>query len=133
MANEFGPLSPNLLGLDAAALLRNFEGHFDHRDDPERWRVSRTEITAPLGQVLRIIEDEKPRPLELENLDRHYVRYHQWFYTMTDGRSFLRLFFNLTLPLRQMDHPDAATLPRLIEREILALRTLPPFEPTRTG
>jgi hypothetical protein len=88
-----------------------------------------TEIKAPLGQILRVIEDEKPRPLELDNLDRFYVRYHQWFYTMTDGQNFLRLFFNLSFPIRKFDHPDAATLPDLIEREILALRPLPPFEP----
>jgi hypothetical protein len=129
IANEFGTLSSDLRGLDAAALLRTFESHLDQRDDPERLRISKTEIKAPLGQVLRVIEDEKPRPLELDNLDRLYVRYHQWFYTMTDGQSFLRLFFNLSFPIRKFDHPDAAILPDLIEREILALRPLPPFEP----
>ena len=133
IANEFDTLSPDLKGLDAAALLRTFEGHLDHTDDPERQRISKTEIKAPLGQILRVIEDEKPRPLEIENLDRFYVRYHQWFYTMTDGRSFLRLFFNLSLPLRETNHPDAAMLPKLIEQEILALRTLPPFEPICTA
>ena len=33
------------------------------------------------------------------------------------------------LALVKLDHPDAATLPNLIEREILAVRPLPPFEP----
>jgi hypothetical protein len=129
MANEFGPLSPELRGLDATALLRTFESHLDRTDDPNRRRISKTEIKAPLGQILRVIDDEKPRPLELDNLDRFYVRYHQWFYTMTDGQMFLRLFFNLSLPLRKLDHPDAATLPNVIEQEIFALRPLPPFEP----
>jgi hypothetical protein len=118
-----------LNGLDSAALLRLFEGHLDKADDPERRRISKTEIKAPLGQVLRVIEDEKPRPLELDNMDRFYVRYHQWFYTMTDGRNFLRLFFNLSFALGKLDHPDAVTIPDLIEREILEVRPLPPFEP----
>ena len=129
MAYEVGKLAPELKGLDSAALLRTFESHLIRTDYPERRCISKTEIKAPLGQILRVIEDEKPRPLELDNLDRFYVRYHQWFDTMTDARNFLRLFFNLSFPLRKLDHPDAKILPDLIEREILALRPLPPFEP----
>jgi hypothetical protein len=129
IAYDFGELAPEVAGTIEGILQRMADAHTDDEGDPERNRLSLVQIKAPLGRVVRIIDDEKPRPLDVEDVDRFYVRHHQWFYLMTDGRNGMRLFFNLRIPQRHLGHRDAGLLPDLIEREILALRPLPPFEP----
>ena len=97
-------------------------------EDDERRRLSRARYTAPLGVILYVVDEEKPRPYTEDDIDRYYVRYHQWFYVIAGKRHSLVAFFNLKIPLRWIDRPEAAETLALMEREIGAMRLLPMFD-----
>ncbi|MGE0120980.1 MAG: hypothetical protein AB7S71_21405 [Dongiaceae bacterium] len=97
-------------------------------ENEERRRLSRARYAAPLGVILRFFDDEKPRPYAEEDIDRLYVRHHQWFYVVVGRRESLVAFFNLAIPLRWIARPAAEETVALIEREIRALRLLPAFD-----
>lgn len=106
----------------------------DTREDPafveneERRRLSRARYAAPPGVILRFIDDEKPRPYAQEDIDRLYVRHHQWFYVVAGRREYLVAFFNLAIPLRWIAQPAVEETVALVEREIRALRLLSAFD-----
>jgi hypothetical protein len=97
-------------------------------EDDERRRLSRLRYAAPLGVILRLIDDEKPRPYAEDEFDLYHVRYHQWYYVVVGRRDYLVAFFNLKIPLRWIDQPEAAEMVALMEREINAMRLLPAFD-----
>jgi hypothetical protein len=97
-------------------------------EDDERRRLSRSRYAAPLGVILRLIDDEKPRPYAEEEFDLFYVRYYQWYYIVAGRRDYLVAFLSLKIPLRCIDQPEAAETVALMEREINALRLLPAFD-----
>jgi hypothetical protein len=107
----------------------------DTQEDPEfveneeRRRLSRARYTAPLGVIIRLIDDEKPRPHAEEDIDHLYVRHHQWLYVITGRRESLVAFFNLAIPLRWITQPAVEETVALVEREIRSLRLLPAFDP----
>jgi hypothetical protein len=105
----------------------------DLRDDgfvenDERRRLSRARFAGPLGVILRLIDDEKPRPYAEDEIDRLYVRHHQWFYVLASRRNSLVAFFNMSIPLRWINRPEAAETIALMEREIKAMRLLHAFD-----
>jgi len=97
-------------------------------EDDERRRLSRARYDAPLGVIVYVVDDEKPGPYSAEDIDRYYVRYHQWFYVIAGRRHSLVAFFNLKIPLRWIDRPEAGEMIALMEREIRAMRLLPMFD-----
>jgi hypothetical protein len=105
----------------------------DLRDDgfienDERRRLSRARFAGPLGVIVRLIDDEKPRPYAEDEIDRFYVRHHQWFYVIAGRRNSLVVFFNMCIPLRWIQRPEVAEAVALLEREIKAMRLLHAFD-----
>jgi len=97
-------------------------------EDDERRRLSRARYDAQLGVIIYVVDDEKPRPYAEEEIDRLYVRHHQWFYVIAGRRTSLVAFFNLCIPLRWIERPAVAETVALVEREIKALRLLHAFD-----
>jgi len=97
-------------------------------EDDERRRLSRVRFAAPLGVIVYIVDDEKPRPYSEDDLDRLYVRHHQWFYVIAGRRYSLVAFFNMKMPLRWISRPETAETIALMDREIRALRLLQMFD-----
>jgi hypothetical protein len=98
-------------------------------EDDERRRITRARSAAPLGVVLYFVDDEKPRPYaDADDVDRLYVRHHQWFYIIAGQQDSLVAFFNLKMPLRWINRPETAEVIALMDREIKALRLLPMFD-----
>jgi len=97
-------------------------------EDDERRRLSRARYKAPLGVIVYAVDDEKPRPYTEEDIDRYYVRYHQWFYVIAGRRHSLVAFFNLKIPLRWIGRPEAAETLALMECEIRTMRLLQAFD-----
>jgi hypothetical protein len=88
---------------------------------PDSKRIDAALLDAPLGALLRRVEDD----LEPADDEDDALRHHQWVYTIPRERDVLEIFFALTIPLRALDRPLHAALPGILEREILALRLDP--------
>ena len=78
--------------------------------------------------IVYVVDDEKPRPYAEDEIDRLYVRHHQWFYVIAGRRTSLVAFFNLCIPLRWIERQAVAETVALVEREIKALRLLHAFD-----
>jgi hypothetical protein len=86
---------------------------------PDSRRIEATLLDAPLGALLRLVDDDLEPP---SDEDDELRRQHQWVYTIPRERDVLEIFFNCMIPLNALERPLHATLPGILEREILALR-----------
>jgi hypothetical protein len=91
---------------------------------PDSKRIEATLLDAPLGVVLRLVEDD----LAPASDDDDELRHHQWVYVIPRERDVLEVFFSCTIPLSALERPLHATLPGILEQEILALRLDPKLE-----
>jgi hypothetical protein len=85
---------------------------------PDSKRIEATLLGAPLGALLRLVDDD----LEPASDDDRELRHHQSVYVIPRERDVLEVFFNCTIPLQSLDRPLHAALPGILERENLALR-----------